>query len=54
MAAIKATINAGLAGGLDASLEDERLAQRTLFPTADFQEGVAAFLGKRPAEFKGE
>jgi enoyl-CoA hydratase/carnithine racemase len=39
---------------LDAILEDERIAQRRLFPSADFREGVAAFIGKRAAEFKGE
>lgn len=28
--------------------------QRTAGKTADFQEGVAAFLEKRPARFRGE
>jgi len=54
LAAIKANLNGALAGALDATLEDERLAQRALFTTADFREGVAAFLGKRDAEFTGE
>jgi enoyl-CoA hydratase/carnithine racemase len=54
LAAIKANLNASLGPTLDAVLEDERMAQRRLFPSADFQEGVAAFIGKRPAEFKGE
>ncbi len=54
LAAIKANLNAALDGGLDATLENERLAQRQLFVSADFQEGVAAFIGKRAAEFTGE
>jgi enoyl-CoA hydratase/carnithine racemase len=54
LAAIKANLNASLGPTLDAVLEDERIAQRRLFPSADFREGVAAFIGKRAAEFKGE
>jgi len=54
LAAIKANLNASLGPALDAVLEDERIAQRRLFPSADFREGVAAFIGKRAAEFKGE
>ncbi len=54
LAAIKANLNASLGPTLDAVLEDERIAQRRLFATADFQEGVAAFIGKRAAEFRGE
>lgn len=34
-------------------LDAERLAQRTAGRTADFQEGVSAFLTKRPAKFTG-
>lgn len=54
VAAVKATIDRSLDVGLDAILEDERIAQRRLFATADFREGVMAFLAKRAAEFKGE
>jgi 2-(1,2-epoxy-1,2-dihydrophenyl)acetyl-CoA isomerase len=36
-----------------AQLHRERSAQRTAGKTADFAEGVAAFLAKRPAQFKG-
>jgi len=34
-------------------LDLERQSQRVAARSADFQEGVAAFLGKRPAQFKG-
>ena len=37
----------------DAQIHAERLAQRTAGRTADFKEGVSAFLEKRPADFKG-
>ena len=36
-----------------AQLHRERLGQKTAGKTEDFREGVAAFLGKRPAAFKG-
>ena len=36
-----------------AQLHRERLAQKTAGKTEDFGEGVAAFLGKRPAAFTG-
>jgi enoyl-CoA hydratase/carnithine racemase len=54
LAAIKRGIDRALATGLDAVLEDERVAQRALFTTRDFAEGVAAFIGKRVPEYSGE
>lgn len=40
--------------GLDAQLDAERDAQRQAGRTADYAEGVTAFLEKRPAEFQGK
>jgi enoyl-CoA hydratase/carnithine racemase len=54
VATIKALIDGAIGGTLDATLEDERLAQRRMFASADFQEGVTAFLAKRAPEFRGE
>ncbi|MDN3563497.1 enoyl-CoA hydratase-related protein [Paeniroseomonas aquatica] len=42
-----------LGEGLDRALEQERHFQATLFLTADFNEGRAAFLGKRAPGFTG-
>ena len=42
-----------LAIGLHEALETERHFQASLFTTADFQEGRAAFLGKRQPVFRG-
>lgn len=39
--------------GFEAALDAERAAQRDAGRTADFAEGVAAFLAKRPARFAG-
>lgn len=36
------------------ALETEAQLQTATFQTSDFQEGVAAFIEKRPAQFKGE
>ena len=45
---------ASLGPALESIMEDERIAQRWLFTTADVREGVTAFIEKRPARFTGE
>lgn len=52
-AAIKKAMNAAGTNSLDQQLDLERDAQRELGRSADFKEGVAAFLAKRPANFTG-
>jgi 2-(1,2-epoxy-1,2-dihydrophenyl)acetyl-CoA isomerase len=52
-AAIKNAINSAATNTLDQQLDLERDSQRTLGRSADFQEGVAAFLAKRSANFTG-
>jgi 2-(1,2-epoxy-1,2-dihydrophenyl)acetyl-CoA isomerase len=52
-AAIKAAINAASTNTLDQQLDLERDSQRALGRSADYREGVAAFLAKRPAQFTG-
>jgi 2-(1,2-epoxy-1,2-dihydrophenyl)acetyl-CoA isomerase len=52
-AAIKKAINAAATNTLDQQLNLERDSQRALGRSADFKEGVAAFLAKRPANFTG-
>jgi 2-(1,2-epoxy-1,2-dihydrophenyl)acetyl-CoA isomerase len=52
-AAIKKAINAAATNTLDQQLDLERDSQRALGCSADFKEGVAAFLAKRPANFTG-
>jgi 2-(1,2-epoxy-1,2-dihydrophenyl)acetyl-CoA isomerase len=53
LAAMKQAFNAAAGNTLDAQLDLERDLQRSLGQTADFAEGVQAFLQKRPAVFKG-
>jgi 2-(1,2-epoxy-1,2-dihydrophenyl)acetyl-CoA isomerase len=53
-AAIKQAINAASTNTLDQQLDLERDSQRRLGKSADYREGVAAFLAKRPAQFKGQ
>lgn len=50
---IKQALNAAATNGLSAQLDLERDLQRELGRSADFAEGVKAFLEKRPARFAG-
>jgi len=50
---IKRTLNKSLASDLDMILEYEALMQQIASETQDHQEGVSAFIGKRPASFQG-
>lgn len=50
---MRRTLARALEGSLDETLTDERWAQRDAGRTADFAEGKAAFLQRRPASFKG-
>jgi 2-(1,2-epoxy-1,2-dihydrophenyl)acetyl-CoA isomerase len=52
-AAIKKAMNAAGTNSLDQQLDLERDSQRVLGRSADFKEGVAAFIGKRAANFTG-
>ncbi len=49
----KALVNRSLHGGLDAQLEAEALAFARCTASADFAEGVTAFVEKRKAAFNG-
>ncbi len=51
---IKLAVNEGLEMPLTAGLTLERELQNRLFVTRDAQEGISAFLEKRPAQFKRE
>jgi 2-(1,2-epoxy-1,2-dihydrophenyl)acetyl-CoA isomerase len=53
LASIKKALNAAHDNDLSAQLDLERDLQRELGRSEDFKEGVAAFLAKRPAQFKG-
>ena len=49
----KMSINLGYETDINTGLMIERLAQTIAFSTQDRKEGTAAFLEKRPADFKG-
>lgn len=51
---IRKMMQASLESSYDQQLDLERQLQRAAGQTADFQEGVAAFLQKRPAQFAGK
>lgn len=53
MALTKRALNASAGNTLDQQLDLERDLQREAGASADFREGVAAFLEKRPARFAG-
>ncbi|MCW5745803.1 MAG: 2-(1,2-epoxy-1,2-dihydrophenyl)acetyl-CoA isomerase PaaG [Alphaproteobacteria bacterium] len=53
LARIKTALNASSGNDLSTQLDLERDMQRELGRSDDFKEGVAAFLAKRPAQFKG-
>jgi len=53
-ARIKQALNAAGQNTLEAQLELERDSQRELGQSADFREGVAAFMAKRAPEFVGK
>lgn len=49
----KMAVNVGMDTDINTGLLFERIAQTVVFGTDDRREGTAAFLEKRPAEFKG-
>jgi len=50
---IKRTLNKAVTADLDSLLDYEAMIQEAASQTEDHKEGVAAFLEKRPAQFKG-
>lgn len=54
LAAMKQSINQIAYSGLDAAIDQEVMHQIQMAQTADFKEGVTAFMQKRPANFQGK
>jgi 2-(1,2-epoxy-1,2-dihydrophenyl)acetyl-CoA isomerase len=52
-AGAKRQLNAWLYSAMDEQLELEAATQQEMAASADFMEGVQAFLAKRPPQFKG-
>ena len=50
---VKLSVNKGMEASLQEGMAIERAHQNILFKSEDAAEGVAAFVGKRKAEFKG-
>jgi enoyl-CoA hydratase/carnithine racemase len=51
--AIRATLRRSMVAEVSAALDVEATAQAALLDTADFAEGIAASIGKRPPQFVG-
>jgi 2-(1,2-epoxy-1,2-dihydrophenyl)acetyl-CoA isomerase len=51
---VKRAVYAALSSDLDAALDNEARGQLQLLRSADFMEGISAFLQKRDPQFKGE
>lgn len=49
----KSLVDAAQDGPLDAALSMSTVAQQRIFDSADLQEGMSAFFGKRPPKFQG-